>query len=60
MPYFLFPELQFEFQGPEKKYAPMTAFKLLSETGNAYEARKNDSQGAWKKQAYATTLVADR
>lgn len=52
MPYFVFPDLEFEFQGPAKKYPPMTAFKLLSETGNAYEARKNDAQGAWKEQAY--------
>lgn len=39
--------------GPEKKYPPLTGFDLLSKTGNAYEARKNDSEKEWQKQAYS-------
>lgn len=38
--------------GPEKKYPPLTGFDLLSKTGNAYEARKNDPKKEWQKQAY--------
>ena len=52
VPYFVNPKLNFSFQGPEKKYPSLTGFDLLAKTGNAYEARKNDPQGIWKKQAY--------
>ena len=38
--------------GPEKKYAPLTGFDLLAKTGQAYEARKNDPQKKWQKEAY--------
>lgn len=52
MPYFVNPKLNYVFQGPEKKYPPLTGFDLLSKTGNAYEARKNDATKAWQKKAY--------
>ena len=52
VPYFVNPNLNFKFQGPEKKYPPLTGFDLLAKTGNAYEARKNDSEGTWRKEAY--------
>ena len=44
--------------GPKKlprsacRYGPVTGFDLLAKTGAAYEARKNDPAGAWKKAAY--------
>ena len=52
MPYFVNPKLNYQFQGPGKKFPPVSGFELLSKTGNAYEARKNDPDGKWKKQAY--------
>ena len=52
VPYFVNPKLNFPFQGPEKKYPPLSGFDLLAKTGNAYEARKNDPQGIWRKKAY--------
>ncbi|KAK9803831.1 hypothetical protein WJX73_004943 [Symbiochloris irregularis] len=52
VPYFVNPNLNFKFQGPEKKYPPLTGFDLLAKTGNAYEARKNDPEGKWQKAAY--------
>ena len=51
VPYFLNPKLNYEFQGPQKKYPALTGFDLLAKTGNAYEARRNDPKGIWKKQA---------
>lgn len=41
--------------GPEKKYPPLTGFDLLSKTGNAYEARKNDPEKKWQKKAYSVS-----
>lgn len=52
VPYFVNPKLNYVFQGPEKKYPPLTGFDLLSKTGNAYEARKNDPKKEWQKRAY--------
>lgn len=52
VPYFVNPKLNYVFQGPEKKFPPLSGFDLLAKTGNAYEARKNDPEGKWKKQAY--------
>ncbi|KAK9834460.1 hypothetical protein WJX74_002175 [Apatococcus lobatus] len=52
MPYFVNPKLNYVFQGPEKKFPPLSGFDLLAKTGNAYEARRNDPQGKWKQQAY--------
>ncbi len=54
MPYFVNPRLNFTFQGPDKKYPPLSGFDLLAKTGNAYEARRNDPQGKWKQQAYGS------
>ena len=51
VPYFVNPRLNYTFQGPEKKYPPLSGFDLLAKTGNAYEARKHDPQGKWRKQA---------
>lgn len=48
------------FAGPEKKYPPLTGFDLLSKTGNAYEARKNDPKKEWQKQAYLVCSIAFR
>ena len=52
VPYFVNPRLNYTFQGPEKKYPPLSGFDLLAKTGNAYEARKHDPEGKWKKEAY--------
>lgn len=52
VPYFVNPDLNFVFQGPEKKFPPLSGFDLLAKTGNAYEARKNDPKGEWRTQAY--------
>lgn len=52
IPYFVNPRLNYIFQGPEKKYPPLSGFDLLAKTGNAYDARKNDAQKNWQKQAY--------
>ena len=52
MPYFVNPKLNYVFQGPEKRFPPLSGFDLLAKTGNAYEARRNDPQGKWKQQAY--------
>ena len=52
VPYFVNPDLNFVFQGPEKKFPPLSGFDLLAKTGNAYEARKNDPKGEWRKKAY--------
>ena len=52
VPYFVNPDLNFVFQGPEKKFPPLSGFELLAKTGNAYEARKNDPKGEWRKKAY--------
>ena len=52
MPYFVNPKLNYIFQGPEKKFPPLSGFDLLAKTGNAYEARKNDPEGKWKQKAY--------
>ena len=58
MPYFVNPKLNYTFQGPEKKYPPLSGFDLLAKTGNAYEARRNDPQGKWKQQAYGNGVKA--
>lgn len=52
IPYFVNPRLNYTFQGPEKKFPPLSGFDLLAKTGNAYEARKHDLQGKWRQQAY--------
>lgn len=52
VPYFVNPNLNYKFQGPDKKYPPLTGFDLLAKTGNAYEARKNDPERKWQKAAY--------
>ena len=39
-------------QGPQKKFTPVTGFDLLSKTGNAYVARKDDPEKTWQKAAY--------
>ena len=44
VPYFVNPKLNFKFQGPEKKFPPVSGFDLLAKTGNAYEARRYDPQ----------------
>ena len=41
IPYFVNPKLNYVIEGPEKRFAPVTGFDLLSKTGNAYAARKN-------------------
>jgi hypothetical protein len=52
IPYFVNPKLNYVIQGPEKKFGPVTGFDLLSKTGNAYAARKNDPEKVWQKAAY--------
>ena len=57
VPYFVNPDLNYVFQGPEKKFPPLSGFDLLAKTGNAYEARKNDPKGKWRKQAYGDSAA---
>lgn len=52
IPYFVNPKLNYVIQGPEKRFSPVTGFDLLSKTGNAYVARKNDPEKTWQKKAY--------
>ena len=52
VPYFVNPRLNYVFQGPEKKFPPLSGFDLLAKTGNAYEARRHDPEGKWRQQAY--------
>ena len=51
MPYFGNLKLNYVFQGPEKKFLPLSGLDLLAKTSNAYEARQDDQQGTWKQQA---------
>ncbi|KAK9908386.1 hypothetical protein WJX75_007121 [Coccomyxa subellipsoidea] len=53
IPYFVNPKLNYVIQGPDKRFPPVTGFDLLSKTGNAYVARKNDPEKAWQKKAYS-------
>lgn len=59
IPYFVNPKLNFQIQGPQKKYTPVTGFDLLAKTGNAYVARKNDPSGEWKKAAYSEAYTPE-
>ena len=52
VPYFVNPKLNYVFQGPEKKFPPLSGFDLLAKTGNACEARKIDPEGKWRQKAY--------
>ncbi|CAL5229196.1 g12477 [Coccomyxa viridis] len=54
VPYFVNPKLNYIIEGPEKRFSPVTGFDLLSKTGNAYAARKNDPEKAWQKLAYGS------
>ncbi|PSC76470.1 presenilin isoform B [Micractinium conductrix] len=58
IPYFLNPKLRYAIQGPQKRWAPVTGFDLLSKTGNAYAARKNSEDKSWQEAAY-NAEVAD-
>lgn len=57
MPYFVNPKLNYSFQGPEKRWGPVTGFDLLSKTGNAYAARKNNPDKSWQKAAYTDEIA---
>lgn len=57
IPYFVNPKLNYVIQGPEKRWGPVTGFDLLSKTGNAYAARKNDPDKAWQKAAYTDEIA---
>ena len=58
MPYFLNAKLNYEIQGPSKRWPPLTGYDLLAKTGAAYEARKNDPTGAWQAAAYGQPQAA--
>ena len=60
VPYFVNPKLNYKFQGPEKKFPPLSGFDLLAKTGNAYEARRNDPEGTWRKNAYTNDYDRER
>ncbi|KAK9785768.1 hypothetical protein WJX73_000838 [Symbiochloris irregularis] len=48
--YFAWPNRDAIIQGPQKKYAAISAADLLASEGNAYAARKDDE--TWKEVAY--------
>jgi hypothetical protein len=58
MPYFLNAKLNYEIQGPSKRWPALTGYDLLAKTGAAYEARKNDPTGAWQAAAYGQPQAA--
>lgn len=60
VPYFVNPKLNYTFQGPEKKFPPLSGFDLLAKTGNAYEARKYDPEGKWRKKAYGENSLDEQ
>ena len=60
VPYFVNPKLNFKFQGPEKRYPELSGFDLLAKTGNAYEARRNDPEGKWRKDAYTSAYDREK
>lgn len=57
MPYFINPLLNYSLQGPEKRWGPVNGFDLLSKTGNAYAAQKNNPDKSWQKAAYTDEIA---
>ena len=57
IPYFVNPKLNYVIQGPEKRWGPVTGFDLLSKTGNAYAAQKNNPDKSWQKAAYTDEIA---
>ena len=57
IPYFINPRLGYSIQGPTKRWGPVTGFDLLSLTGNAYAARKNNPDKSWQQAAYTDEIA---